>query len=241
MTKTIKVSDIKWAYRKQLDSNPRAGFIESLGSFVGEILRSDEIGLIVWQHQRIMMVKIHKVDFETQVTYVEVIGFKDSGLTEMLKNLHLDNNGPTTISLGFSGFEVFCYRPKRDKPYHPKIHPTYTRAREQALRILDAIFMVRIDPSEGAYFAFAQVDQKISRKFFKKTKTSNQHQLMDEMINFEAAVVNWIGEFYTEEIGSKQYKTKNRYPLAPQPLKDCQLYVITSDDDSNPLAYKTEV
>jgi hypothetical protein len=241
VTKTIKVSDIKWAYHKKLDSNPRAGFIESLGSFVGEILRSDEIGLIVWKEQGIMMVKIHKVDFETQVTYVEMIGFKDSGLTEMLKNLHLDNNDPTTISSGFSEFEVFCYRPKRDKPYHPKIHHTYTRAREQASRILDAIFMVSIDPSEGAYFAFAQVDQKISTKFFNKTKTSNRHQLIDEMINFEAAVVTWIQEFYTEEIGSKQYKTKNRYPLAPQPLKGCQLYVITSDDDSNPIAYKTEL
>jgi len=238
VTKTIKVSDIKWAYSKKLDSNPRAGFINILGLFVGEILRSDEIGLIVWQHQGIMMVKIYQVDFETKVTYVEMIDFKDSGLTEMLKNLDLDNKDPTTVS---SGFEVFCYRPKRDKPYHPKIHHTYTRARERASRIWDAIFMVSIDPSKGAYFAFAQVDKKISRKFFKQTKTSNKNQLMDEMINFEAAVVNWIGEFYTEEIGSKQYKTKNRYPLAPQPLQGCQLYVITSDDDGNPIAYKTEV
>jgi hypothetical protein len=238
VTKTIKVSDIKWAYHKKLDSNPRAGFIESLGSFVGEILRSDEIGLIVWKEQGIMMVKIHKVDFETQVTYVEMIGFKESGLTEMLKNLDLDNNDPT---VGCSGFEVFCYRPKRDKPYHPKIHHTYTRARERASRILDAIFMVGIDPSKEAYLAFAQVDQKISTKFFNKTKTSNRHQLIDEMINFQAAVVTWIQEFYTDEIGSKQYKTKNRYPLAPQPLKDGQLYVITSDDDSNLIAYQTEL
>ncbi|MBD2742995.1 hypothetical protein [Coleofasciculus sp. FACHB-1120] len=236
MTKTIKVSDIKWAYSRKLDSNLVEGFIKSLCLFVGEILRSDEIGLIVWQHQAILMVRIHRIDFETEVTYVDAINFKDSGLKEMLKNLNLDNNGPAFIC---SCFEVFCYRPKLDKPYHPKIHPTYIRARERASRILDAIFTVAIAPGEGAYVSFAQVDKKTSTKFFKKT--SNQNQPKDELINFAKVVGSWIGEFYTDEIGSKQYKTKNRYPIAPKPLEGCELHVITSDDDGNLISYQAEV
>lgn len=88
-----------------------------------------------------MMVRIHKVDFETEATYAELITLKDSRLKEMLNKLHLENNEPKIIC---SGFEVFCYRPKRDKPYHPQMHPTYIRAREQASRILDALYAVII-------------------------------------------------------------------------------------------------
>jgi hypothetical protein len=236
LTKTIKVSDIKWAYSRKLDSNPMDGFIQSLCLFVGEILRSDEIGLIVWQHQPILMLRIYKVDFKTQATYVETIGFEDSGFEKMLIELNLHNKSSALIC---SSFEVFCYRPKVGKPYHPKMHPTYIRARERASRILIGIWTVAIDPDEGAYVSFAQVDEKTSTKFFKKA--SNQKQSNDEVINFATAVGSWIGEFYTDEIGSKQYRTKNRYPLAPKPLKGYQLYVLTSDDDGNLISYQAEV
>ena len=237
MAKTIKVSDIKWAYTIKLDSNPLEGFIRNLCIFVGEILRSDEIGLIVWQHQPILMLRIYKVDFKTQSTYFEATGLEDSGLTKMLNKLNLHNKYSELIC---SGFEVFCYRPKPDKPYHPKMHPTYIRARERASRILNGIWTLAIDTDEGAYVSFAQVDEKTSTKFFKKT--SNQKELQnDEIINFVDAVNNWIAEFYTDEIGSKQYKTKNRYPLAPKPLKGCVLFVLTSDDDGNLMFYQSEV
>lgn len=236
MARTIKVSDIKWAYSRKLDSNPLGGFIQSFCLFIGEILRSDEIGLIVWQHQPILMLRIYKVDFKTQATYVETIGFEDSGFEKMLIELNIHNTSSARIC---SGFEVFCYRPKPDKPYHPKIHPTYIRARERASRILNGIWTVAIDPDEGAYVSFAQVDEKTSTKFFQKT--SNQNQSHDELRNFVIAVGSWIGEFYTDEIGSKQYKTKNRYPIAPKPLEGCDLHIITSDDDGNLIAYQAKV
>ncbi len=236
MARTIKVPDIKWAYSRKLNSNPLEGFIHSLCLFIGEILRSDEIGLIVWEHQPILMLRIYKVDFKTQATHVETIGFEDSGFEKMLIELNIHNKPSALI---FSAFQVFCYRPKPDKPYHPKMHPTYIRARERASRILNGIWTLAIDPDAGSYVSFAQVDEKTSTKFFKKT--SNQNQPNDEVINFAIAVDSWIEEFYTDEIGSKQYKTKNRYPIAPKPLEGCELHVITSDDDGNLIAYQAEV
>jgi hypothetical protein len=236
LARTIKVSDIKWAYSRKLDSNPLEGFIHSLCLFIGEILRSDEIGLIVWEHQPILMLRIYKIDFKTQATHVETIGFEDSGFEKMLSELNIHNKPSALIC---SAFQVFCYRPKPDKPYHPKMHPTYIRARERASRILNGIWTLAIDPDVGAYVSFAQVDEKTSTKFFKKT--SSQNQPNDELINFAIVVGSWIGEFYTDEIGSKQYKTKNRYPIAPTPLQGCQLHVITSDDDGNLIAYQAEV
>ncbi|MEH2212850.1 hypothetical protein [Nostoc sp.] len=238
MHKTIKVTDIKWAYSKALDTYTTEGFMNSLCLFVGEIVRSDEVGLIVWQHQPIMMVRIHQVDFETEATYAEMITFKDSRLKEMLNKLHLENNEPKIIC---SGFEVFCYRPKRDKPYHPQMHPTYIRAREQASRILDALYAVIIEPEKEAHLAFVQVSDNISKTFFKRLSNKNKNQYNDEIINFATCVDTWIGEFYTNEIGSKQYKTKNRYPIAPKPLEGVELFIITSDEDDNLISYQTKV
>jgi hypothetical protein len=236
LARTIKVSDIKWAYSRKLDSNPLEGFIQSLCLFIGEIIRSDEIGLIVWKHQPILMIRIYKVDFKTEATYVETIGFEDSGFEKMLMELNLHNESSALIC---SRFEVFCYRPKPDKAYHPKMHPTYIQARERASRILNGIWIGGIAPCEGAFVSFAQVDEKTSKKFF--NKMPNQNQLNDEVINFATAVDSWIAEFYTDEIASKQYKTKNPYPLAPKPLKGCVLFVLTSDDDDNPMFYQSEV
>jgi hypothetical protein len=237
LTKTVKLSDIKWAYSRKLDSNPLKGFMHSLCLFIGEILRSDEIGLLVWQHQPILMFRIYKVDFKTEATYVETIGFEDSAFEKMLIELNLHNKPSALIC---SGFEVFCYRPKPNEPYHPKMHPTYIRARERASRILDGIFTVGIAPDEEGFVSFAQVVKKASTKFF--IKMSKQKEIKnDEIINLVKAVDNWIAEFYTDEIGSKQYKTKNRYPLAPKPLKGCVLFVLTSDDDGNPMGYQSEV
>jgi hypothetical protein len=239
LARTIKVSDIKWAYNRKIGSNSRKEFIESLCLFIGEILRSDEIGLIVWQHQPILMFRIYKVDFKTELTYIEAIGFEDSAFEKMLIELNLHNpNKPSPIIC--SDFEVFCYRPKPNKPYHPKMHPTYIRARERASRILDGIFTVRIAPDEECFVSFAQVVKKASTKFFMKMSKQKEIQA-DEIISFLEAVDNWIAEFYTDEISSKQYKTKNRYPLAPKPLKGCVLFVLTSDDDGNPMGYQAKV
>ena len=239
MTKTIKVSDIKWAYSRKIGSNPLKEFIESLCLFIGEILRSDEIGLIVWQRQPILMSRIYKVDFKTELTYVEAIGLEDSAFEKMLIELNFHNpNKPSSIIC--SDFEVFCYRPKPNKPYHPKMHPTYIRAREQASRILDGIFTVGIAPDEECFVSFAQVVKKVSTKLFMIMSKQKEIQ-KDEIINFVEAVDNWIAEFYTDEISSKQYKTKNRYPLAPKPLKGCVLFVVTSDDDGNPMGYQAKV
>ncbi len=237
MARTIKVSDIKWAYSRKIGSNLLKEFIESLCLFIGEILRSDEIGLIVWQRQPILMSRIYKVDFNTNKTYVETIGFEDSAFEKMLIELNLHNKPSPLIC---SSLEVFCYRPKPNEPYHPKMHPTYIRARERASRILDGIFIVGIAPDEEGFVSFAQVVKKASTKFF--IKMSKQKEIQnDEIIKFVEAVDNWIAEFYTDEIGSKQYKTKNRYPLAPKPLKGCVLFVLTSDDDDNPMGYQAEV
>ncbi|WP_341530667.1 hypothetical protein WKK05_16150 [Nostoc sp. UHCC 0302] len=238
MNKTIKVTDIKWAFSKVFDTNTTQGFINSLCLFVGEIIRSDEVGLIVWRHQPIIMIRIYKIDFDTEVTHAEMITFKDSGLKDMLNSLHLENNDPKIIC---SGFEVFCYRPKPNKLYHPHIHPTYIRAREQASRILNALYAVIINPYEGACVSFAQVNDKISETFFKRLSNKNKTQDDDEINNFAIAVDNWLGEFYTNEIGSKQYRSKNRYPIAPKPLEGVELFVITSDEDDNLISYKTKV
>lgn len=239
MNKVIKVTDIKWAYIKELETNITEGFINSLCLFVGEIIRSDEVGLIVWQHQPIIMIRIHKVDFETEATYAEMITFKDSRLKDMLNSLHFENNESKIIC---SGFEVFCYRPKPNKPYHPNIHPTYIRARERASRILNALYAVIMEPNMGGGVSFAQISEKISEQFFKKLSNKNKNQYnRDEIINFATAVHSWIAEFYTNEIGSKQYRTKNRYPIAPKPLEGVELYVITSDDDGDLISYKTKV
>ncbi|WP_193889183.1 hypothetical protein [Nostoc sp. LEGE 06077] len=239
MNKRIKATDIKWAYSKEIGTNKTQGFINSLCLFVGEIIRSDEVGLIVWRHQPIIMIRIHKVDFDTETTYAEIITFKDSRLKDMLNDLNLENNDPKIIC---SGLEVFCYRPKPDKPYHPYIHPTYIRAREQASRVIDAIYTVFINPEIGACVSFAQVKENISEKFFKTLSKKKKPQADDEEImNFATSVDNWLREFYTNKIGSKQYKTKNRYPIAPKPLEGTALYVITSDEDGNLIFYHTDV
>ncbi|MBD1890639.1 hypothetical protein [Coleofasciculus sp. FACHB-SPT9] len=237
MAGAIKVSDIKWAYSIKIDSNPLKGFIHHLSLFIGEILRSDEIGLIVWQGQPILMFRIYKVDFNTNKTYVEVIGFEDSKFEEMLIELNLHNRSSAVIC---SGFEVFCYRPKPDKPYHPKIHPTYIRARERASRILNGVWAMAINPDEGVHVSFAQVDAKISTNFFKRMSKQKEIQ-NDEILNLVVTVNNWVAEFYTDQIGSKHYKTKNRYPLAPKPLNGSVLLVLTSDDDGNLISYQSEV
>jgi hypothetical protein len=177
LARTIKVSDIKWAYSRKLDSNPLEGFIHSLCLFIGEILRSDEIGLIVWQRQPILMFRIYKVDFKTELTYVEAIGFEDSAFEKMLIELNLHNpNKPSSIIC--SDFEVFCYRPKPNKPYHPKMHPTYIRARERASRILDGIFTVGIAPDEECFVSFAQVVKKASTKFFMEILSKKKFRMM---------------------------------------------------------------
>jgi len=238
VNKTIKVTDIKWAFSKVVGTNITEGFVKSLCLFVGEIVRSDEVGLIVWQCQPIMMVRIHKVDFETEATHAELITLKDSRLKEMLNKLHFENNKPQIIC---SGFEVFCYRPKRDQPYHPKIYPTYIRAREQASRILDALYAVIIDPKNGTCLSFAQVSDKISETFIKKLSNKNKDQYYEDIMNFGIAVDTWTGEFYTKEIGSKHYRSKNRYPIAPKPLEGVELFIITSDEDDNLISYQTKV
>ena len=184
------------------------------------------------------MFRIYKVDLITESTYVETIGFEDSGLEKMLRELNLNNKSSALVC---SGFEVFCYRPKPDKPYHPKMHPTYIRARERASRILNGIFVIIIESDEVAFVSFAQVNDKVYTKFFKKLSKQNSYYHDHEVENFAKAVDSWMGEFYTDEIGSKQYRTKNRYPLAPTPIKGYQLHVITLDDDGNLIAYQTEV
>ena len=49
MSNAIKLTDIEWAYTIKLDSNTSLanGFIKNLSLFVGEIIRSDEIGLLI--------------------------------------------------------------------------------------------------------------------------------------------------------------------------------------------------
>jgi hypothetical protein len=238
LTRGITAGDIKWAYSKKIEAEPTQGFINSLCLFVCEILRSDEIGLIVWQHQKILMVKVEKIDFDTEIHYVEFINFKGSRLVNMLETLNLESKKPI---LEMSGFEVFCYRPKADKPYHPDMHPTYLRARERASRIIDAMYIVSIGTDEYPFVAFAQVDKKLSERFFKKfAKQACNDEKLNGFSNFAMAVDVWIGEFYTDKIGSKNYKTKNRYPIAPQPIEGTQLFVVTTDDDGNLISYETK-
>ncbi|MGH1395866.1 MAG: hypothetical protein ACRAVC_17845, partial [Trichormus sp.] len=185
------------------------------------------------------MIRIHKVDFDTEATYAEMITFKDSRLQDLLKHLDIDNNKPKMIC---SGFEVFCYRPKRNKPYHPYIYPTYIRAREQTSRVLDAIYLVITNPERKACISFAQIRENISDIFFKNLSKKNKKEVGEqEIIDFATSVDNWIGEFYTNQLWSKQYRTKNRYPIAPKPLEGTALYVITSDEDGNLISYQTEV
>ena len=157
-------------------------------------------------------------------------------LSRLTSDLNLDNKCPAMIC---SGFEVFCYRPKPDEPYHPKMHPTYNRAREKAARVLHRIYLAVKVSDKDACVSFAQTNEQIATKFFKRA--SDQERRNTELEKFVTAVDNWLSEFYTDAIGSKNYRTKNRYPLAPRPIESGELHVITSDDDGNLIAYKTEV
>jgi hypothetical protein len=216
MSKAIKLTDIEWAYSIiQVDTSISVAdsFIENLSLFVGEIIRSDEIGLIVWRQQPIVMVRIYKIDLENKRNHVEIIDFQNSGMKGMLTSLDLTNHNSGIIC---SGFEIFCYRPKPDHPYHPRMYPTYSRAREKASRILDAIFIAIKAQDMSAAFSYAKVNTQASIKFFKKL--SEQDTSTEKtVVNLVALIDCWIQEFYSKEIDSKQYKTKNRYPLSPQP------------------------
>lgn len=248
MSKAIKLTDIEWAYSTiQVDTSISVmdGFIKNLSLFVGEIIRSDEIGLIVWGQQPIFMVRIYKIDLENKENYVEVISFQNSGMKEMLTPLGLTNHNSGIVC---SGFEIFCYRPKPDHPYHPRMHPTYSRAREKASRILDAIFIVMKAQNMSSVFSYAKVNTQASIKFFKKlaeqdksTKKIQDKYTEETVINLAALIDCWMQEFYSKEIDSKQYKTKNRYPLSPQPLEDCKLVVFTRDDDDKPITYEVDI
>jgi hypothetical protein len=239
LTRGITAGDIKWASWTKIEAEPKQTFLRSLCLFVCEVIRSDEIGLIVWQHQQILMVKVEKINFDTEMHYAEIINFESSRLVNMLETLNFESNKPT---VGLSGFEVFCYRPKVDKSYHPKMHPTYLRARERASRIIDAIYAFGIDSEpENGFVAFAQVDKKISERFLKKfTQQTSNEKKFDGFSNFIETVDVWMREFYTDKVGSKNYKTKNRYPIAPQPIEGAQLFVLTTDDDGNPISYETK-
>lgn len=241
MPRLISASDIKWAYNKKLISDPMNEFMDCISVFVGEILRSDEIGLLVWQNQPILMVKISKVNFESGDHYVETFNFEGSKVKGFLDKCVSNLNPSISPVITFSGMEVFCYRPKPDKPYHPKMHPSYTQAREKASRILGIIFLAIVEPTlETSYVALAQVDIKILPKFFKETpmEESNQGNLYEIIEEFELAVVRWIAEFYTDEIGIKKYMVKNKYPLAPKPLSGTTLFVVGTDDDGNLISYQ---
>jgi hypothetical protein len=238
LTREITAGDIKWAFCTKIEAEPKQTFLRSLCLFVSEVIRSDEIGLIVWQHQQILMVKVEKINFDTETHYAEVINFEGSRLVNMLETLNLESNKPT---VGLSGFEVFCYRPKVDKPYHPRMHPTYLRARERASRIIDAIYTFAIGSNEYPFVAFAQVDKKLSERFFKKfAKQASNDEKLDGFSNFAMAVDVWMREFYTDKIGSKNYKIKKRYPIAPQPIEGAQLFVVTTDDDGTLISYETK-
>jgi hypothetical protein len=246
MSNAIKLSDIEWAYTIQADPNTSVAndFLRNLSLFVGEIIRSDEIGLIVWRQQPIVMVRIYKIDLENKGNHVEIITFQNSGMKEMLTDLGLTNHNSDIIC---SGFEIFCYRPKPDHPYHPRMYPTYNRAREKASRILDAIFIVLKARDMSSIFSYARVNTQASIKFFKKLSERNkntkkiQDKSTEEIINLTALIDCWIQEFYSKEIDSKQYKTKNRYPLSPQPLEGCKLVVLTTDDDDKLITYEVDI
>lgn len=236
MAKLIKATDIKWAFSKEMGTSITEEFLQNFSLFVGEIIRSDEVGLILCQGQPILMVRVDKIDFETEINQIEMIKFKGSKLKEMLVDLKIAQHRP---AITCASLEVFCYRPKVDKPYHPKMHPTYNRAREKASRIVNGVFVVVVAPGMGSHVSFAQIDENTSIKFFKKV--CDQKQRQGALESFATAVDNWMHEFYTKEIGTKQYKTKNRYPLAPKPLEGCELHILTTDDDGNVITYKTEV
>ena len=151
-------------------------------------------------------------------------------------------------SITCSGFEIFCYRPKPDHPYHPRMYPTYSRAREKASRILDTIFIVIKTQDMSTAFSYAKVNTQASIKFFKKlaeqdksTKEIKDKYAKEIAMNLAALIGCWIQEFYSKEIDSKQYKTKNRYPLSPQPLEDCKLVVFTTDDDDKFITYEVDI
>ena len=247
MSNAIKLTDIEWAYTIKLDSNTSLanGFIKNLSLFVGEIIRSDEIGLIVWGQQPIFMVRIYKIDLENKGNYVEIITFQNSGMKGMLTSLGLTNHNSDIIC---SGFEIFCYRPKPDHPYHPRMYPTYNRAREKASRILDTVLIVLKAPDMSSVFSYAKVNTQSSIKFFKKLAEQDKHtkEILDKhteetVINLATLIDCWIQEFYSKEIDSKQYKTKNRYPLSPQPLEGCKLVVLTTDDDDKLITYEVDI
>lgn len=239
MSNAIKLTDIEWAYSIQVDPSISVidGFIKNLSLFVGEIIRSDEIGLIVWGQQPIFMVRIYKIDLENKGNYVEIITFQNSGMKGMLTSLGLTNHNSDIIC---SGFEIFCYRPKPDHPYHPRMYPTYNRAREKASRILDTVLIVLKAPDMSSVFSYAKVNTQSSIKFFKNLAEQDKHT-EERVINLATLIDCWIQEFYSKEIDSKQYKTKNRYPLSPQPLEDCKLVVLTTDDDDKFITYEVDI
>ena len=239
MSNAIKLTDIEWAYSIQVDPSISVidGFIKNLSLFVGEIIRSDEIGLIVWGQQPIFMVRIYKIDLENKGNYVEIITFQNSGMKGMLTSLGLTNHNSDIIC---SGFEIFCYRPKPDHPYHPRMYPTYNRAREKASRILDTVLIVLKAPDMSSVFSYAKVNTQSSIKFFKNLAEQDKHT-EERVINLATLIDCWTQEFYSKEIDSKQYKTKNRYPLSPQPLEDCKLVVLTTDDDDKFITYEVDI
>ena len=237
MSRLISASDIKWAYSKKLISNPMNEFIDCLCVFIGEILRSDEIGLLIWQSQPILMVKISKVNFEAEDHCVEIFNFDGSEVEGFIEEFVSKLNATKTPVAAFSGMEIFCYRPKPHKPYHPKIHPSYNQAREKASRVLSIVFLAMVEPTfETSWVSLAQVDAKISSKFFKRASVEESDQKIIE--EFQSAVEHWIAEFYTGEIGTKQYKIKNKYPLAPNPLSGTTLFFMGADDDGNLISYQ---
>lgn len=247
MSNAIKLTDIEWAYTIQSAPNTSVvnSFIKNLSLFVGEIIRSDEIGLIVWRQKPIVMVRLYKIDFENKGNHVEIITFQNSGMKGMLTSLGLTNHNSGIIC---SGFEIFCYRPKPDHPYHPRMYPTYNRAREKASRVLDAIFIVLKAQDMSSVFSYAKVNTQASVKFSKKLSERDKHtkEIQDKsteeiIINLTALIDCWIQEFYSKEIDSKQYKTKNRYPLSPQPLEGCKLIVLTTDDDDKFITYEVDI
>ena len=239
MSNAIKLTDIEWAYSIQVDPSISVidGFIKNLSLFVGEIIRSDEIGLIVWGQQPIFMVRIYKIDLENKGNYVEIITFQNSGMKGMLTSLGLTNHNSDIIC---SGFEIFCYRPKPDHPYHPRMYPTYNRAREKASRILDTVLIVLKAPDMSSVFSYAKVNTQSSIKFFKNLAEQDKHT-KETVINLATLIDCWIQEFYSKEIDSKQYKTKNRYPLSPQPLEGCKLVVLTTYDDDKLITYEVDI
>ena len=167
-----------------------------------------------------------------------MMNFKESKIEDLfieVKAMLIDNSP----RISCAGFEIFCYRPKPEMPYHPFIHPTYNRAREKASRVLSTLFTTISAPDSPCSVSFAQVSSKTFKYFFKNSKQEESHQ--KNIMRLIESVDTWISEFYTDEIGSKQYKTTNRYPLSPRPIESGVLHVITADENGNFMAYKKEV